>query len=326
MEVTGISVPIGSSEVLFAAVYKPPSKPWCDKDTIQLVCLRNKSVLAGDLKVKNPAWSSHTSNPSGEEILTLLINTDVQISASSSSTHYTPRENGDILDTVIHYNVRLSGVTVSDVLDSDHLPIFLNILDQVCARDNSARVERHTDWDLFRSLTSDLIHPRLQADTVEEVRRAASAFAASVASVYRLATRIIALSGLNNAPSDIDNFLQLKWRLWKLWHETRDPTCKTVLNRVTKMILKTVQRNAIERWETKQSNAEITPHAIWLLVKSLGRGDKTKAPSAIRSPAGLKFLPFEEANVIAPGNPVPTTRPVRGTSRTAGSDPHPSFV
>jgi len=60
-----------------------------------------------------------------------------------------------------------------------------------------------------------------------------------------------------------------------------------------------VQRNATERWERKLSNAEITPHAIWPLVKSLKTGDKTKALSATHSPTGLKFLPFEKANVIA---------------------------
>jgi hypothetical protein len=43
----------------------------------------------------------------------------------------------------------------------------------------------------------------------------------------------------------------------------------------------------------------ITPHAIRLLVKFLKRGNKSKAPSAIPSPTGLKFLPFEKANVIA---------------------------
>jgi hypothetical protein len=79
-------------------------------------------------------------------------------------------------------------------------------------------------------LASDLLHLRLQADTVEEVERAASAFAASAASAYRLETRKLALLDLNNAPSGLDYFLQLKRRQRKLWHETRDPTCKTDLN------------------------------------------------------------------------------------------------
>jgi hypothetical protein len=127
----------------------------------------------------------------------------------------------------------------------------------------------------------------------------ASAFTASVASAYWLATHKLVLSDLNNGPSGLDHFLQLKQRLRKLWHETRDPICKTALNCVTKTISEIVRRNATERWELKLNNAEITPHAIRPLVKSLKRGNKTKAPSAIHSPAGLKILPLEKPNVSA---------------------------
>jgi hypothetical protein len=81
-----------NSEVLLAAVHKPPSKPWYGEDISNLVNLRNKSLLAGDLNVKNPAWSSHTSIPSGEKFLTLLINNDFQISAPPSPTHYPARK------------------------------------------------------------------------------------------------------------------------------------------------------------------------------------------------------------------------------------------
>jgi hypothetical protein len=99
---------------------------------------------------------------------------------------------------------------MSDIQDSDHVLILFNTLDQVCARDNSARVEIHTAWDLFRSLASGLIHRRLQANTVEEGQRAASTFTASVASACRLATHKLTLSNLNNAHSGLDHFLQLK--------------------------------------------------------------------------------------------------------------------
>jgi hypothetical protein len=85
-------------------------------------------------------------------------------------------------------------------------------------------------------------------------------------------------SDLNNGPSGLDHFLQLQRRLRKLWHEidVRDSSCKTALNWVTKAIRKMARRNATERWERKLSNAEITPHAIWPLVKSLMRRVKTK--------------------------------------------------
>jgi len=119
------------------------------------------------LNAKNPVWDTQISKPSGEKLLTLHINNDFQISAPQSPTHCTPHGNGDVLDIVIHQNVRLSDVTVSDVLNSDHLPVFFNILDYVRAREISARVETHTHWKRFRSLTSDLIQPLLQIDTVE---------------------------------------------------------------------------------------------------------------------------------------------------------------
>jgi len=49
----------------------------------------------------------------------------------------------------------------------------------------------------------------------------------------------------------------------------------------------------------ENSNNEVTPQAIWPLAKSLTKRDRQKAPTAIHNPSGLKFLPLEEANVIA---------------------------
>jgi len=57
----------------------------------------------------------------------------------------TPRGNFDILDRVIHQNVRLSDVSVSDILEADQLKIFFHILNHVSARDTSAQVETHAD-------------------------------------------------------------------------------------------------------------------------------------------------------------------------------------
>jgi len=136
---------------------------------------------------------------------------------------------------------------LSNVLDSDHLPIFFHMMDHISTGDISAPVETHTDWEQFQSLASELIPPRIQIDTVEEGEKAAPAFIASIASANRLSTRKLTLSDLNNELSS----LQVKRRLWKLWHETRDSACKTAFNWVTKTGHRTIWRNEIERWETK---------------------------------------------------------------------------
>jgi hypothetical protein len=43
---------------------------------------------------------------------------DFEISAPQCPTNYSPVGNGDVLDIVVHKNMRLSNVIISDILDS----------------------------------------------------------------------------------------------------------------------------------------------------------------------------------------------------------------
>jgi hypothetical protein len=58
-------------------------------------------------------------------------------------------------------------------------------------------------------------------------------------------------------------------------------------------------KKALERWETKKINSEVTPHAIWPIAKSLLKRDGPRAPTAIHGASGLKFYPFEKGSAIA---------------------------
>jgi hypothetical protein len=106
VEATGVCIPILNSEFLLAAVSKCPGRAWNDADTRELLNLRHKSVLAGDLNAKHPFCNSAVSNPSGEKLLELFDCSEFETSASQCPTHYSPVGNGDVLDTVVHQNVR----------------------------------------------------------------------------------------------------------------------------------------------------------------------------------------------------------------------------
>jgi hypothetical protein len=123
--------------------------------------------LAGDLNAKHPSWNSTStvSNPSGEKLLQLFDASDFEISAPQCPTHYFPVGNGDVLDIVVHKNIRLSNVIVSDILDSDHLPIIFQILDHVRTKNVSAPLEKFTDWERFLILASNLISPRIKINS-----------------------------------------------------------------------------------------------------------------------------------------------------------------
>jgi hypothetical protein len=297
IEATGVCIPTGNSEILLAAVYKSSGRAWTDADIIELLSFRRKAILA-DLNAKHPFWNSAVSNPSVEKVLKLFDVNEFEISPPQYPTHCSPAGN-DVLDIVVHQNIRLSDVTVSDILDSDHLPIIFHILDHVKTRNLSEPVEKFTHWERFQSLASDLISPRIEIISGEEADKAARDFTASIASAYRLSTSKIKLSTLNNDIPRLECLLKQKRRLRKLWPETRDPACKAAYNRVANSIGRLTRRKAFERWENKIGNCEVTPQAIWPIAKSLMKRDGPRAPTVIHGPSGPKFYPSEKADTIA---------------------------
>jgi hypothetical protein len=71
-----------------------------------------------------------------------------EMSATQFPTHYSPAENGDILEIENHHNNISSSVVVSDIHDSHHLPTVYQILDQLNQLKNS-------DWERFQSFPYD---------------------------------------------------------------------------------------------------------------------------------------------------------------------------
>jgi hypothetical protein len=102
--------------------------------------------------------------------------------------------NGDVLNIVVHKNIRLSNVMVSETLDSDHLPIIFHILDHVRTKNVSAPLDKFTDWERFQSLTSLLISPRIEINSGVEADKVERALTASIVSEYRLSKSKITLT------------------------------------------------------------------------------------------------------------------------------------
>jgi hypothetical protein len=179
--------------------------------------------LSGDLKAKNPFWNSAVSNHSGDKLLHLFDVNQFEISSPQCPTHYFPSVNGDVLDILVHQNIGVSDVIVSDILDSDHLRIIFHILDHVKIWNLADPIEKFTDWERFQSLAFELISTKIQITSEAEADKAARDFTASFSSAYRLSTSKITLLDLNNDFPGLDRLLKHKERLRKLWQETRDP-------------------------------------------------------------------------------------------------------
>jgi hypothetical protein len=143
--------------------------------------------LAGDLNAKHPFWNTAVSNSSGEKLLHFYDVNQIEISAPQRATHYSLAGNGDML-FIVHQNIRMSHVIVTDILDSDHLPILFHILAHVKIRNLSEPIEKFTDWDRFQSLASEMILPKVEINSKIEANKEGGDFTASTASAYRLST------------------------------------------------------------------------------------------------------------------------------------------
>jgi hypothetical protein len=136
------------------------------------------------------------------------------------------------------------------------------MLDHVSTRNISASIEIYTDRLWFQSLASDIISPRTQIHTFEDVEEAAHNFTTYIASAFRLSTHKFTISELNEELPERDSLLQLEHRLRKLWQETKDPACKMAVNWVTKTIRRMTHKKTMERWDVRMGNFEVTPQAI----------------------------------------------------------------
>jgi hypothetical protein len=121
-----------------------------------------------------------------------------------------------------------------------------------------------------------------------------------VASAYKLYSSKVTFLDINNHDlPGLDSLLKRKWRLQKLWQEAQDPACTMAVRWLKKTIRKVSTRKAVEWWETKIGNCEVTPQAVWSVAKSLIKRGGPKAPTAILGPLGLKYQLLDKATMIA---------------------------
>jgi hypothetical protein len=188
--------------------------------------------------LKNPVWKSRDSSPSDKKLLDLLPDNELQI------------QHHNIPLTVLHKEMVTCLILVHWISESSD--VWTQITYQSFSSywiilDISAPVEIHTDWERFRSLAPDLISPRIQIGTAEEAEKqlVISLPLSPQHTGCQYWTHISETKQRTAGPWSSP----AAQRVWKLWHETRDPTCKTAVNWTTKTILRTSRRKATERWK-----------------------------------------------------------------------------
>jgi hypothetical protein len=202
--------------------------------------------LAGDSNAKHPVRNSKVSNLPSLKLLELFVTSNFEISTPQCSTHYTPDGRGDVLGIIVRQNVLLSELIVTDILDSDHLPIKFSILDPVRTKEALDPVERLIDCELFQSLAPELVSSNIQIQSSNEADKAARDFAASIPSAYRISTRKTTIIHRKYEIPGLDHLLKHKRKLRKYGKKPGDPACKMAVNWVTRNIRRMAQKRHLK--------------------------------------------------------------------------------
>jgi hypothetical protein len=92
--------------------------------------------------------------------MALFDMSEFNISAPQCPTHYSPAGNGEVLYIVVHKNITMSDITVSDILDPDHLPIIFHIRDHVKIRNFSEPIGKIIQIGIgFKASPRNQYHP-----------------------------------------------------------------------------------------------------------------------------------------------------------------------
>jgi hypothetical protein len=90
VEATGISIPIGLTEMLITSVYKWPLRAWRNADIAEILKLRMKSNLAGNVNAKRSVWNSVVPTLSGLKLEDLFVTCNLEVSMPQNPTRFVP--------------------------------------------------------------------------------------------------------------------------------------------------------------------------------------------------------------------------------------------
>ena len=165
------------NELLVVSAYLPPNKKLLNKELDAIFKAGKQVVLMGDLNAKHENWNCIDSNPNGEKLKRLLDKRQYFLLAPDSATHisYCNNHNSSVIDIALVKNISNCNISVINDLDSDHLPILLNLIIKFNENKNKKILDySKANWQLFRKQITDKTNLKIndQLNNIDEVNKA----------------------------------------------------------------------------------------------------------------------------------------------------------
>ncbi|VVC38455.1 Hypothetical protein CINCED_3A021805 [Cinara cedri] len=139
-------------------------------------------------------------------------------------------------------------------------------------------INKKTDWDLFRTNLDETLTLTVKLRTPIEIDSAVEQLTNNIVKAAKAATPITPTSGNCEITyaKEIRKLVKQKRKARKKWHQTRDPSNKTVWNRTSELLHDKIQKINNETFKSNLSEFSATNNTDYSLWKATRRISKWK--------------------------------------------------
>lgn len=283
IQATIVTVLNNEAELNIGAIYCPPRHSMEQKQYTELFNkLGPRFIIGGDFNVKHTAWGARIITPvKGKTLLNAINNSHCNVHSAREPTYWPADVNKipDLLDFFISKGISPKCVKVENICDltSDHTPVLLTVGTSVIKKPKKQNLtNKHTDWNKFREMLSNLITLQIRLKTTEELELQSQKFIEHVRTAAKHATPVAKEVTENevNYPNEIRNLIKERRKARRIWHRTRNQNDKREFNRLsnkTKQSIDKYNQCCFENYLNSLSPEADSDYSLWKATRRFKR-------------------------------------------------------
>lgn len=307
IQATTVAVETRCGQLNLSAVYCPPRHTIsATKFTDYFATLGRKFVAGGDWNAKNTYWGSRLTTTRGRQLKLSLEENGLSTVSSGEPTYWPTDTNKkpDLLDFFIVKGLSRNYLKAETCLDSnsDHTPVLLTISTTIIHYDKPDTLyNNRTDWEGFKDYIENNIELKVSLKTPDEIDEATQYITNLIQKACWTNTPIPRKNSqvVGNVPLEVKHKILEKRKLRRIWHQTRNKSDKTALNRAIrelKNLIDNVNNATLQNNLENLTTTKSTDHSLWKFTKALVRPQQYKCP--IKTVSGWTRTSTEKANMF----------------------------
>ena len=306
-QATNVIVEDWIGKLLISSVYSPPKHQIKHDDYIKLFkSFGNRFIAGGDYNAKHIRWGSRLTTPKGRQLISALTTLNLKFASTGEPTYWPTdtKKVPDLIDFFVTKGIASQEIMCKSSFDlsSDHSPVFATIKKDLINNGQECHLSsKKTDWLEYRRILQESLNLQIPLKCEVDLAEAVEHFNSCVQQAAWSSTPISTNSLLkSNTPSIREKLIE-KRRCRKMWQQTRHPSDKATLNKLSKELTKMVQVQQNLTFETQLKeldSTKSTDYSLWKASKAL-KQTITGQPPIIKADKTYAKSYTEKANTFA---------------------------